>query len=102
MSTKEQRKRFKEYHEEHAKIHQAWIEAGMPNPTPSYPKCPGDLVGLACGAITKRAGTPCKLTSIYSNGRCKFHGGLSTGPKTVEGKKTASLNGRRPKTKRIL
>ena len=48
----------------------------------------------ACGART-RAGTPCKLKSIYWNGRCKFHGGLSTGPKSDAGKEQARINGRK-------
>lgn len=45
-----------------------------------------------CGAKT-RAGTPCKLKSVYSNGRCHLHGGLSTGPKTAAGKARSALNG---------
>lgn len=45
-----------------------------------------NINGLTCGATT-RAGTPCKLTTIFSNGRCKFHGGLSTGAKTKAGRK---------------
>lgn len=44
-----------------------------------------DFFDLTCGAKT-RAGTPCKLKILYDNGRCKFHGGLSTGAKTKEGK----------------
>lgn len=55
---------------------------------------PEELRGLTCGAKT-RTGTPCKLTSIYSNGRCKFHGGLSTGPKTKAGKKRVAQNFKR-------
>lgn len=38
-----------------------------------------------CGART-RAGTPCRLNAVYGNGRCKLHGGCSTGPKTEAGK----------------
>lgn len=45
-----------------------------------------------CGAKT-RAGTPCKQKGIYYNGRCKLHGGLSTGPITDEGKRKVALNG---------
>ncbi|MHB1077364.1 HGGxSTG domain-containing protein [Thiobacillus sp.] len=48
---------------------------------------------MTCGART-RAGTPCKQKAIYANGRCKFHGGLSTGPKTEAGKEQARINGR--------
>lgn len=38
-----------------------------------------------CGART-RLGQPCKR-SAYTNGRCRNHGGLSTGPKTWEGRR---------------
>ena len=40
-----------------------------------------------CGAKT-RAGTPCKSFALKnkSNGRCRLHGGLSTGAKTEAGK----------------
>jgi hypothetical protein len=36
-----------------------------------------------CGAKT-RAGTPCRAAAI-PNGRCRMHGGMSTGPRTAEG-----------------
>jgi hypothetical protein len=36
-----------------------------------------------CQAKT-RAGTPCKALAL-KNGRCRNHGGLSTGPKTAAG-----------------
>lgn len=38
-----------------------------------------------CGAKTRR-GTPCRARAIRGKRRCKFHGGLSTGPKTLEGR----------------
>ena len=65
---------------------------------PPTPPFPDELMGLTWGAKT-RAGTPCKLASIYRNGRCKFHGGLSTGPKTEEGKKRSAMNGFKRKSK---
>ncbi|MEP3275320.1 MAG: helix-turn-helix transcriptional regulator [Stappiaceae bacterium] len=37
-----------------------------------------------CGAQTRR-GRPCR-NEPFSNGRCKFHGGISTGPKTQAGR----------------
>ncbi len=44
-----------------------------------------------CGAKT-RAGGRCKAPAVWNrklnsprNGRCRMHGGLSTGPRTVEG-----------------
>jgi len=36
-----------------------------------------------CGAKTRK-GTPCKSPAM-SNGRCRMHGGKSTGPRTPEG-----------------
>ena len=47
-----------------------------------------------CGAI-KKDGTPCKQMAIYSNGRCKFHGGLATGPTSEAGKEQSRINGRK-------
>ncbi len=38
-----------------------------------------------CGAKTRAGGT-CQCKPIPGKRRCKFHGGLSTGPKTQEGK----------------
>ncbi len=38
-----------------------------------------------CNAET-RAGTPCKHKAKPFKGKCRLHGGLSTGPKTEEGK----------------
>jgi hypothetical protein len=42
-----------------------------------------------CLARAKSTGKPCQARSVYlderGGGRCKFHGGLSTGPKTAEG-----------------
>ena len=118
MSTSELRKKFKAYckafnkaveeHEkEYERIHNEWVKQPLsypPKPPPiypptNYPLFPEECVGLRCGAKT-RAGIPCKLRSIYENGRCKFHGGLSTGPKTPEGKKRSAMNGFKTKYKR--
>jgi hypothetical protein len=37
-----------------------------------------------CGAHSKRTGRPCKAPAM-PNGRCRMHGGKSTGPRTPEG-----------------
>jgi hypothetical protein len=37
-----------------------------------------------CGARSKRTGKPCRGAAM-PNGLCKFHGGKSTGPRTMEG-----------------
>lgn len=45
---------------------------------------PGDFRNAPrCGAKTRR-GTPCQGPAM-KNGRCRVHGGLSTGPRTPEG-----------------
>lgn len=38
-----------------------------------------------CGAHARTTGAPCKAQGL-PNGRCKLHGGMSTGPKTPEGR----------------
>ena len=47
-----------------------------------------------CGA-KNRAGLPCRMLAIHDNGRCKWHGGCATGPKTETGKEQARINGRK-------
>ena len=47
------------------------------NPPGDFSKAP------RCGAKNRR-GTPCQCPAMR-NGRCRLHGGLSTGPKTAEG-----------------
>ena len=49
--------------------------------------------GEKCEAKTRK-GTPCQCKALV-NGRCKFHGGKSTGPKTAEGKMKSAANLRR-------
>jgi hypothetical protein len=38
-----------------------------------------------CGAKT-RTGMPCIVKPVWGSKRCRFHGGLSTGPRTAEGR----------------
>lgn len=60
-----------------------------------------------CGAKTRK-GTPCQAPAVWlpgepapRNGRCRLHGGLSTGPKTPEGKaRIAEANRRRARERR--
>jgi hypothetical protein len=50
-----------------------------------YGNRPGDFSKAPrCGARTRR-GTPCQCPAMR-NGRCRIHGGLSTGPRTAEGR----------------
>lgn len=41
--------------------------------------------GRRCGAKT-RAGSPCKRPAIAGKGRCRLHGGRSTGPRSADGR----------------
>ncbi len=57
------------------------------NPSGDFSKAP------RCGAKSKRHGQPCQQPAM-KNGRCRLHGGHSTGAKTPLGilrSKTASL-----------
>lgn len=66
---------------------------------PPHPIFPEECRGMMCGAKT-RVGTPCKRKDLFLSGRCKFHGGMSTGPVTTEGKRKAANNGMAPKGNR--
>lgn len=44
-----------------------------------------------CGAKTQ-SGPPCRGRPVHPGGRCKFHGGCSTGPKSPAGKAVVALN----------
>ena len=48
-----------------------------------------ERLGNRCGAHARSTGEPCKAKAL-PNGRCKNHGGMSTGPKTLEGRKAIS------------
>ncbi len=47
-------------------------------------KLKDDPMNTICGAKTKKAEAPCKRLP-KKNGKCRLHGGLSTGPKTADG-----------------
>lgn len=65
-------------HDELRKLWKAYWRAHNAGQRPPYPD---ELRDYRCGAKT-RAGTPCKRRDIYASGRCRLHGGLSTGPKS--------------------
>ena len=55
------------------------VEIGlMTNVGPNWPS-------IRCGARTRR-GTACQKPPLAGKKRCRLHGGLSTGPRTAEGK----------------
>jgi hypothetical protein len=54
---------------------------------------------IMCGARTRRQ-TACMCKALF-NGRCRLHGGLSTGPRTAAGKaRIAELNRLRAASRR--
>jgi hypothetical protein len=91
-------RRWDELKESYDKKMEAWWAIPWPArkciPEPPWPNLPfpEELRGLTCGAKTRK-GTPCKRRDLYSNGRCPLHGGLSTGPRTEEGKRRSAKNG---------
>jgi len=62
------------------------VEVPAPGQPPSVPS--EEPCKAVCGAKT-RAGAPCQAKPLRS-GRCKDHGGLSTGPSTEEGRARVS------------
>lgn len=71
---------------------QWWERASAAEAAGLYvPSCPRYLRGLTCGA-RKKNGERCGSTTLCANGRCKFHGGASTGPRTPEGRARALQN----------
>lgn len=52
--------------------------------------------GMRCGAMTRR-GTKCRRLDINRGGRCRLHGGHSTGPRSMAGKAASAANLPQPK-----
>ena len=95
LTRKQKVKALKTYYQQNELIFDAWEKQGYRYPPPTRPKFPECCIDLQCEAKT-RAGTPCKNSGIkYANGRCKYHGGASTGPKTKAGKKRSSTNAKK-------
>lgn len=94
FTTPESKARLKAYYEQRNEQFQAWCDSGYDyRAKPQQIPLPPGLEDMRCGARTKATGKPCKRKDIYSSGRCKLHGGLSTGAKTQAGKKKSALNG---------
>ena len=100
MKDENLKKKRRAYFAEGKRQFEAWAESGFDEKRrPSYPPLPDELRGMRCGAKT-RAGTPCKRRDLCDSGRCKLHGGMSTGPRTKAGKEKSARNGFVAKKKR--
>jgi hypothetical protein len=76
---------------------------GKPVLIAERPKKPRKSRGK-CGAKTRK-GTPCNAPPVWDkvadkakNGRCKLHGGLSTGARTEAGREAIRVSNRRRKS----
>jgi len=49
--------------------------------------CGGRIKAPRCQALSKRTKVQCGLAATRGKRVCKWHGGKSTGPKTLEGRK---------------
>lgn len=47
---------------------------------------------VPCGGRRRRDGKPCEALSVPGRRRCRWHGGMSTGPRTAEGIAKVSRN----------
>ncbi|HUX24721.1 MAG TPA: HGGxSTG domain-containing protein [Burkholderiales bacterium] len=87
--------RYKRFYARLIRYEKTCERLGIPEHKRRTPDLPEELWGLPCGAKTKQTGLPCKSTALYASGRCKFHGGLSTGPTSEAGKAISAANGRK-------
>ena len=58
----------------------------MKNVTSTLVTGGGKITCKRCTAKSKRSGEQCKKPALRGKAVCEFHGGRSTGPRTVEGK----------------
>ena len=73
------------------KLSQKWISALELMSALGHTKRCYRALAPRCGARRKSDGEACQARAL-DNGRCRFHGGLSTGPRTEEGRRRALMN----------
>lgn len=95
MEDQDKRRRYLAHWAEFYRLTAEYNAKGVDYCYRRYPEFPADLRDMTCGAKSKRTGQPCKSKVLYKNGRCKFHGGLSTGPTTQQGKQQSAANGKK-------
>jgi hypothetical protein len=65
-------------------VRYVWINPDRRRPEPAR-----------CGAYARSTGQPCRMRPVPGRKRCPLHGGLSTGPKTEEGRAAIAASNRR-------
>ena len=95
VSVEALRKQFVRERRQWQKACDSWRASGLPEDElerllPVWDGRP--FFGLQCGARSRQTGKPCRLVSLCPGGRCKYHGGLSSGPRTAVGKAKAARN----------
>ena len=66
-------------------VYEAILRATFESSQPFFSFKPNMKPKKQCGAHARTTGAPCKAKGL-PNGRCKLHGGLSTGPRSAEGR----------------
>jgi len=85
-------KALKAHYKDFTASYAEWAAGGYKGKPREHLPYPEFCLGMKCEAKT-RSGHPCKNDGTnWANGRCKYHGGASTGPVTPEGKKKVSMN----------
>jgi hypothetical protein len=54
-----------------------------------------------CGAHCRTTGAPCRIAAM-ANGRCRMHGGKSTGRPVTHGQRTKAAKANRQKVKEVM
>lgn len=57
-----------------------------PDAAPMFLTAGGRIRCVQCSAKSKRTGQQCRAPAARGMTKCRHHGGLSTGPQTLEGK----------------
>lgn len=97
----EQIKALKEYYVETFKAFEEWEASGYKGSCRDTLPYPEICMGMKCEAKT-RSGKSCKNDGTnWGNGRCKYHGGASTGPVSKEGKKRVSMNAKKQSPRKV-
>ena len=64
----------------------------------------GRIRCIQCNAKSKRTGVQCRAPASKGKSKCRFHGGVSTGPKTKQGRQRCAeaktTHGRETRAKR--